>query len=98
MTTRPAMPIMITRRRLELSAVVAGTLTLIFFLGPRGRGVGGIREIVARRTGLGLRPIAGLPWDALMAIVALLIGLVIGAAGVYAVAVRRALVDRDRAS
>ena len=33
-----------------------------------------------------------------MAIVALLIGLVIGAAGVYAVAVRRALVDRDRAS
>ena len=33
-----------------------------------------------------------------MAIVALLIGLVAGAAGVYAVAVRRALADRDRAA
>ena len=33
-----------------------------------------------------------------MAIVALLIGLVVGAAGVYLVALRRALGDRDRAA
>jgi len=43
-------------------------------------------------------PAARLAYVALMAIIALLIGLVVGAAGVYAIAVRRALADRDVAA
>jgi DNA recombination protein RmuC len=44
------------------------------------------------------RPTAGLPFVPLMAVVALLLGLVAGAAGVYFIAVRRALADRDLAA
>ena len=54
--------------------------------------------MVASAAGVRLRPRGGLPFIDLMTIVALLIGLVIGAAGVYAVAVRRALADRDQAA
>src|SRR3954451_9323161 len=54
--------------------------------------------MVAGATGLRLRPGAGLPCDPLMVIVALLIGLVAGAAGVYVVGLRRALADRDLAT
>src|SRR6478736_607387 len=54
--------------------------------------------MVAGATAVGLRPGAGIPCIPLMVIVALLIGLVAGAAGVYAVGLRRALADRDRAN
>ena len=43
------------------------------------------------------RPGAGLLWNVLVTILALLIGLAVGAAGVYLVALRRALADRDAA-
>src|SRR6478735_6709950 len=52
--------------------------------------------MVAGRAAVRLRPGAGLTCDPLMVILALLIGLVAGAAGVYAVGLRRALVDRDQ--
>ena len=47
---------------------------------------------------MGHHPVRGLPFSALMVIASLLIGLVVGAAGVYLVAVRRALSDRDQAA
>ncbi len=54
-------------------------------------------RIVARRPVDRLRPAAGVACVALMALLTLLGGLVIGAVGVYVVAVRRALSDRDAA-
>lgn len=89
------------RKRLsEPRLEVGGTLTPDFlapcFLG--GRGVGGIRGIVATRPGVVLRPAAGVAFAVLMIIVALLSGLLAGAFGVYVVAVRRALADRDLAA